>query len=89
MFLINSIYIIARGLFWGNLAGLLLCFLQAYFKIIPLDQASYYMSFVPIRLPVLQVLMLNAGTFLVCLAFLVIPGLVISRITPIRAIRFD
>ncbi len=89
MFMINSIYIISRGLIWGNLAGLTLCFLQWYFKVIPLDQASYYMSYVPIRLPLLQILAINAGTFIVCLGILVIPGIVISKITPIKAIRFD
>jgi len=89
LFMINSIYIISRGLAWGNLAGLTLCFLQWYFKVIPLDQASYYMSYVPIRLPLLQVLAINAGTFIVCLGILVIPGIVVSKITPIKAIRFD
>jgi lipoprotein-releasing system permease protein len=89
IFMINSAYIISRGLFWGNVFGLGVCLLQWYFKVIPLDQASYYMTFVPVHISFLHVLALNAGTFLICLAALMVPGMVISRITPIKAIRFN
>jgi lipoprotein-releasing system permease protein len=89
IFLLNSAYIIGRGMLLGNVAGLTICLLQKYLHIIPLDQASYYMSFVPIQVQALAVIIINTGTFLVCMAFLVIPGVVISRITPIKAIRFN
>jgi lipoprotein-releasing system permease protein len=89
IFIINSTYIIGKGLLWGNIIGLGVCLLQWYFRIIPLDQASYYMSFVPVRLSALHIISINLGTFIVCLAVLVIPGIVISRITPMRAIRFN
>jgi lipoprotein-releasing system permease protein len=89
IFLLNSAYIIGRGMLWGNIAGLAICFIQEYFRIIPLDQASYYMSSVPVQIQWWAVLAINLGTFLVCMAFLVIPGVVISRITPIKAIRFN
>lgn len=88
IFLVNSAAIIAKGMAWGNFAGLLVCFLQHRFRIVPLDPESYYMAFVPVRVDLWQMLALNAGTFIVCMAFLVIPGIVISRITPIKAIRF-
>lgn len=89
IFFIQSARIISSGLLWGNIAGLGLCLIQMYFKLIPLDQASYYMSFVPVRLEWYAILGVNLGTFIICLAILVIPGIVISRITPIRAIRFN
>ena len=89
IFVVNSVYIIGRGMLWGNLAGLGLCLLQWYFRIIPLDQASYYVSFVPVRLSLSHILAINAGTFVICLAVLLIPGIIISRITPIKAIRFN
>ena len=89
IFMINAAYIIGRGMLWGNISGLVICFLQLYFKIIPLNQASYYMSFVPIKVQLLSLLSINLGTFIICLAVLVIPGIVISRITPIKAIRFE
>jgi len=88
IFLINSAYIIGRGMMWGNVAGLGFCLLQWYFRIIPLDQASYYMAFVPVRLHVIHVLSINLGTFVVCMLVLVIPGIVISKVTPMKVIRF-
>lgn len=89
IFIINSAYIIGRGMLWGNLAGLGFCIVQHYFRLIPLDQASYYMAYVPVRLGLVNVLAINLGTFFICMVALIIPGVVISRITPMKSIRFN
>jgi lipoprotein-releasing system permease protein len=80
--------IIARGLLWGNIAGIGIALLQHWTKILPLDEESYYISFVPISLNVMHILLINAGTFLVCLLMVLIPGYIIGRITPVKAIGF-
>jgi len=89
IFLIQSGFIVLRGLFFGNLIGLAICIIQKEFGIIKLDEASYYLSTVPIYLNAFHILLLNIGTFLVTIAMLVVPSMVISRISPEKTIRFD
>lgn len=81
--------LILRGLFWGNLCGLGLAFLQQQFKIIPLDPVNYYMSYVPVKFDVLTILGLNLVTAVLIGLTLWIPVAIISRIQPIKSIRFD
>ena len=88
VFLINAAYIIGQGLFWGNLIGITLCIVQQKYGIITLPQESYYVSVVPVNLDGWNILLLNAGTVVVCLAMLLVPSYVTSRISPVRAIRF-
>ena len=89
VFLINAVYIIGQGLFWGNLVGAALCILQQKYGIITLPQESYYVSVVPVNLDLWNIFLLNAGTVIVCLAMLLVPSFVTSRISPVRAIRFS
>lgn len=89
IFLYNAAFIIGRGLFYGNLLGLGLAVLQYYFHIIKLDQESYYVPYVPINLDPLPIIILNVGTLLVCVLFLIIPSYVITRISPVKAIRWE
>jgi lipoprotein-releasing system permease protein len=89
IFIIQSGHIIARGLFWGNLIGIALALVQLHFGLFKLDEASYYLSTVPINLDVIHILLLNIGTFLVTIAMLLIPSLVISRISPDKTIKFE
>lgn len=89
IFLYNAAYLIIKGLIIGNLIGLLICFLQQYFGILTLPEESYYISVVPIEIDVIKILVLNVGTLAVCLLMLIIPSMVITKITPVKAIRFD
>ncbi len=87
IFIFHAIYITAVGMFWGNVAGIGLCLLQVHFELIPLPVESYYVSTVPINLSVINVVLLNLGTILLCTFMLLLPSDIISRISPLRAIR--
>lgn len=89
IFLYNAGFIIGRGLIYGNILGVGLSLIQYYFKVISLDQASYYVPYVPINLELLPVVLLNAGTLLLCLLFLIVPSFVITKISPVKAIRWE
>jgi len=89
IFLYNAIYIIGLGLFWGNLAGVTLCLIQLKFGIITLPQETYYVSVVPVNLDILNIVLLNTGTLIVCLLMLLLPSFIITRVSPVKAIRFD
>ena len=89
VFIYHSLYLIMRGMFWGNLIGLSLCWIQKQFQILELDKSTYYMSYVPIDLNIAHILALNIGAFIVCWLMLIIPSYLISKINPIKAIRFE
>lgn len=89
VFLYNAMYLIGVGLFWGNLIGIGILLIQKYFKVFTLDPATYYVSEAPVYLDIGYILLLNAGTFLLCLTMLLVPSYVISKISPVKAIRFD
>jgi len=89
VFIYHSLYLILRGMFWGNVIGIGLCAIQQHFQIIELDKSTYYMSFVPIDINLLHILALNVGTFAICWLMLIIPSYLISKINPIKAIRFE
>ncbi|MFD2824137.1 ABC transporter permease [Lacinutrix iliipiscaria] len=89
VFLYNASYIILIGLFWGNLIGFLLLLTQKYFKLFPLDPSVYHVSEVPIDINLGYILALNIGTFILCLLMLLIPSYIITKISPVKAIRFE
>ncbi|MCS6823976.1 MAG: ABC transporter permease [Cytophagaceae bacterium] len=88
IFLFNGLTIILRGLLLGNLIGLLLCYVQYQFKIIPLNPENYYMNHVPIHWDVYAILALNLLIFFVTLLILCIPVMFISYIKPVKSIKF-
>ena len=89
IFIYNAMYLVGIGLFWGNLIGIGLLLIQKYFKLIKLDPAIYYVSEAPVYLAIDYILLLNIGTLIVCFSMLLIPSYIISKITPVRAIRFE
>lgn len=89
IFVSNGLLLIGKGLFWGNLIGIGLGLLQYHFNIFPLDPENYYMSYVPIEWDLPTIILLNLLTLLIVGLVLLIPTVVISRIHPIKAIRFD
>lgn len=89
IFLLNASNIILKGMLWGNIIGLGLSLLQMQFGFIKLPEASYYVSVAPVKIDIIWVLMLNIGTFVISILFLIIPSLFVSKIRPIKAIRFN
>jgi lipoprotein-releasing system permease protein len=89
IFLFQAAYLIAKGLLWGNIIGIGLCLLQLKTGLISLDPASYYIKTVPINLELSDIILLNAGTMMIIILMLLVPSQLISRITPVKAIRYD
>ncbi|WP_231717738.1 ABC transporter permease [Nonlabens sp. YIK11] len=89
IFLYNAMTLILRGLFWGNLIGLGLVGLQYFFAPLTLDPSTYYVTEAPVYISWWHVLVLNAGTFVICLLVLIIPTYIVSRISPVKAMRFE
>lgn len=89
IFLYNAFYLIARGLFWGNLIAISLLLIQKFFGVIQLNPENYYVNEAPVSINLLHIALLNVGTVIVCLLVLLIPSYIITKISPVKAIRFD
>lgn len=89
VFLINASYLIFRGLLIGNVIGLSILLLQKYFEIIPLNPKTYYVSTVPIYINWGYVIALNIGTLVLCMLMLLLPTYLISKVSPVKSLRFD
>lgn len=88
IFMYNAAYIVIQGLFWGNLLGLGLCAVQHYTGFIKLNEENYYLSVAPVYFNAWGIILINIGTLLMCTLILLLPTQLISRISPMKAIRF-
>ncbi|MBL7921343.1 MAG: ABC transporter permease [Bacteroidia bacterium] len=89
IFLMISLKLVGKGLLWGNVFGIAACLLQQYFKIVKLDSSIYYVEYVAVDINWLYFLGLNIGTFVVCFLMLLLPTLIITKLTPIKTLKFD
>ncbi len=89
IFIYQALYLIGRGMLWGNLIGISLIVLQHKYKWISMPQETYYISYIPIHIDYLHILLLNVCTFFVCTLMMIIPTLIITKISPVKAIRFN
>ncbi|MFO8054671.1 MAG: FtsX-like permease family protein [Bacteroidales bacterium] len=89
VFIYNALYIVGKGLLWGNIIGLGLLFIQKSTGLITLDETTYYMAYVPVNFNLAHILLVNAGTVMICFLFMILPSYLVSRINPVDAIQFD
>jgi lipoprotein-releasing system permease protein len=89
IFLYNAGYLIIKGLFWGNLISIGLLLIQKYFGVITLRPENYYVSVAPVSINILAIVLINIGTVIVCLALLLIPSYIITKISPVKALRYE
>jgi lipoprotein-releasing system permease protein len=89
IFIRQAGHILLKGLFIGNLVGLILCALQRQFQFIRLREEDYYLAVAPIDFDATTILLINGGTFIITILFLILPSYFISRILPTRALRFN
>ena len=89
IFIYNAMYLVGVGLFWGNIIGIGLLLLQQHFDLFALDPNTYYVSQVPVYLHWSYIVALNVGTLVLCFLILLIPSYIISKISPVKAIRFE
>ena len=89
IFIYNSLYILLNGLFWANLFVILFTFFQKRFHLISLDETIYFMSSVPVKFDVFSMFIINIGTIIICYLVLIIPTILIAKISPAKSIRFE
>ena len=87
IFLIQSAYLISRGMLWGNVIGLAIIAIQYFTHAIPLDPTSYYVDHVPVQLSLFAWLLINIGLAVASILMLVGPSYFVTRISPAEAMR--
>ena len=90
VFLYNAAYLISIGLLWGNAIGLGLIWLQHKFRFFKFPNSEeYYIDYIPVQISGLSILILNIGVLVLCLLMLLLPSYIITKITPVKAIKFE
>ena len=89
IFLYQAGYLILRGMVIGNIVGIGFCLLQKNLGLLTLDPTVYYLDKVPVSIDITFILLLNLGTLVVCLGALIIPSMVITRVDPVKSIKFN
>jgi len=88
IFIIQAGQLILKGMFWGNLIGIGFCLVQHYFGVLSLDPKVYYLTKVPVSINAATIIGLNVITLGICLFALLLPSVVITRVSPSKSIRF-
>jgi len=90
VFLYNAAYLIGIGLLWGNTIGLGAIWIQDRFKVVKFpNPQEYYIDYIPVHINGLTILILNIGVLVLCLLMLLVPSFIITKITPVKAIKFE
>ena len=89
IFMYESILLVGKGVLFGNLLGLGIVALQYFTQLIPLDAATYYVSYVPMAFPWLGLVGLNIGVLLVSWVIMLAPSAIVSQISPAKVMHFE
>jgi lipoprotein-releasing system permease protein len=90
VFLYNAAYLISIGLLWGNVIGLGIIWLQHKYRFFKFPNSEeYYIDYIPVDIGPFSVVILNIGVLLLCLLMLLLPSYIITKITPVKAIKFE
>lgn len=88
-FLWFAVFIIGRGMLWGDIIGIGLVLLQKHTGIVTLDPSTYYVSTAPMELNILLIILINIATLLISISVLIAPSYLIARIHPAKSMRYE
>jgi lipoprotein-releasing system permease protein len=88
IFMYHAANVAIKGILFGTIFGLGLCLIQRYTHFIKLEESAYYMQYVPIKIVYWQVLLIDLGTLLACVLFMLIPVIMVKGISIVKALRF-
>ena len=89
VFILLTQKLIIKALLIGNVLGLGFSFLQQQLHLIKLDASAYYMSFVPINIDWVQIMILNLCILVVAYITLILPSYIVATITPAKTLHYE
>ena len=89
IFSYNSLEISKKGIIYGNIIGLFLCYIQKYTHIIQLNPELYFINYIPIDINITYIILINIITFIVIQISIIIPYGIIKKITPANILKIN
>lgn len=89
IFLTQAALLVGKGVVWGNIIGFAIAAIQYFGHIIPLDPITYYVSYVPITFAWGWIILLNVLTIALSMLILLLPSMIITRISPAKVMHFE
>lgn len=89
IFLYQSFFLILKGLVWGNIIAITCMYLQDKFHLIKLKEESYFIDYAPVNFSLPHILLINAGALLLIFTFMLLPVLIVSKIEPVKTLRYS
>ncbi|MBS3915255.1 MAG: ABC transporter permease [Bacteroidetes bacterium] len=89
IFLFHAIFIALIGLVIGNIIGIGFCYFQEKYQFMKLNVETYYVDHVLVEMQPWHIPAVNIGTLIICVLVLLLPSLVINRLTPVKSMRFQ
>ncbi|MEE0860999.1 MAG: ABC transporter permease [Paludibacteraceae bacterium] len=89
IFLTQAALLVGKGVVWGNIIGLAIAAIQYFWHIIPLDPITYYVSYVPITFAWGWIILFNVLTIALSMLILLLPSMIITRISPAKVMHFE
>lgn len=89
VFLWLSVFLIGKGMLWGNVVAMGIYFLQTRLGIFKLDPETYYTATVPMSINGWVLLLINAGALIASVLMLIGPSFFISKINPATSMRYE
>ena len=88
-FLWFAVFIIGKGMLIGDLLGIGIVLLQKFTGLVKLDPTTYYVSTVPVELPIPYIILINIATLIISVFVLIAPSYLISHIQPAKSMRYE
>ena len=89
VFLDQAAMLIGKGVLWGNVLGLGLAALQYWTHLVPLDATTYYVDAVPITFAWGWIIVLNVLTVALSMLILLLPSMIVTKISPAQVMHFE
>lgn len=89
VFLTRAAGTVLKGLLIGNALALVFCLIQNLTHFIPLDPVNYFVSYVPVHIDIMSVLMADFIAFVSIMVLLVLPSLFVLRVDPAKTVKMD
>lgn len=89
IFINYTLIIMIPGLIIGNIIGIGLLLIQKFWGIIKLNPENYYVSVVPVSLSPLYILLISIGILVISGFALIVPSYLISKISPVKTIKYN